>query len=309
MANFWWVNQNQTFNHEQGGGYLWSPQTNQNGARNQFYDNMLRVERGDIVFSFSDTYIKAVGIVEGPAVESAKPTEFGKKGQNWNQKGWFVPVSYRRPNNELIRPKDFMHLINPLLPTKYSPLQPNGNGLQGVYLAEISQDFGQLLMNLTATPELTQKVVTLEELVVNEEEQEIIQDITLTETVKATIVQARRGQGKFRDRVQMLEIGCRVTHVTQEKLLIASHIKPWKDSDNLERLDGNNGLFLSPHVDALFDQGFISFTKKGEFLISPKLESDVLSRWKIDPKTGVGGFNADQAYFLEHHNEKVFQAS
>jgi hypothetical protein len=305
---FWWVNQNQTFSHEVGGGYIWSPQTNSNGARNQFYDNLLRVERGDIIFSFSDTFIKAVGVAEGPAYESIKPVDFGNKGENWNQKGWRVEVSYRRPKNESFRPKEAMDLIRPLLPAKYSPLQPNGNGLQGVYLAEISQELGSLLMDLTEAPELTQDVVSLDELKVNDEEQGILLDATLADTVKATLVQARRGQGKFRERVQMLEIGCRVTQVTQENLLVASHIKPWKTSDNAERLDGNNGLFLSPHVDALFDKGFISFTKKGEFLVSPQLEKDVLTRWKIDSTSKVGSFNSDQAYFLEHHNEVVFKA-
>ncbi len=306
---FWWVNQNQTFDHEQGGGYLWSPQTNANGARNQFYENMLLVQEGDIVFSFTDTYIMAVGYCEGPAFEAMKPKVFGAAGQNWNQKGWCVPVSYRRPGKEKVRPKDHMDRIAPLLPKKYSPLQLNGNGLQGVYLAEISAEFGALLMHLTETPELTRQVTTLAELTVDNEEQEIIQNASLAETVKVAMVQARRGQGKFRERVQMLEIGCRVTQVTQDKLLVASHIKPWRESDNIERLDGNNGLFLSPHVDALFDGGFISFTKKGEFLISPRLEKDVLERWSIDPRNKVGSFNADQAFFLEHHNEKVFKAS
>jgi putative restriction endonuclease len=306
---FWWVNQNQTFNHEVGGGYLWSPQTNKNNARNQFYDNMKLVKPGDIVFSFSDTKIKAIGLIESQAYESQKPEVFGKAGEYWNQNGWRVDVSYHRPTREDIRPKDYMDLIIPHLPEKYSPLQPNGNGLQGVYLAEITAGFAQLLMDLIDAPVLEQRVVKLEDLSFSEEEQEIVLDESLTETVKTTMVQARRGQGKFRERVQMIEIGCRVTQVTSEKLLVASHIKPWKTSDNAERLDGNNGLFLSPHVDALFDKGFISFTAKGEFLVSPQLEKDVLARWKLDPTQKVGAFNSDQAYFLEHHNEEVFLAS
>jgi len=69
---YWWVNQNQTYMHEVFGGYLWSPKTNSNGARNQFYDNMKRVDPGDVVLSFSDTYIKAVGIagIQFPVVNT-----------------------------------------------------------------------------------------------------------------------------------------------------------------------------------------------------------------------------------------------
>ena len=54
---FWWVNQNQTYKHEVPGGYLWSPKVKKDGSRNIFYDTMERVQHGDIVFSYSDTFI------------------------------------------------------------------------------------------------------------------------------------------------------------------------------------------------------------------------------------------------------------
>ena len=47
---YWWVNQNQTWKHETGGGYLWSPKRKRNGAYSQFYENMRLVEPGDMVF-------------------------------------------------------------------------------------------------------------------------------------------------------------------------------------------------------------------------------------------------------------------
>src|SRR4051812_13370058 len=59
---FWWVNQNQTYKEEVGGGFLWSPKTKKNGARNHFYDTMKDVAPGDVIFSFCDTRIKAIGI-------------------------------------------------------------------------------------------------------------------------------------------------------------------------------------------------------------------------------------------------------
>ena len=82
--NYWWVNQNQTYKAEVGGGFLWSPKTRSDGARNQFYDNMLGVNPGDIVFSFCDTRIKAVGVATKRAVSSPKP-DFGSAGSDfWN---------------------------------------------------------------------------------------------------------------------------------------------------------------------------------------------------------------------------------
>lgn len=305
---YWWVNQNQTYAHEVGGGYLWSPKVNQNGARNQFYENMTLVKPGDIVFSYCDTFIKAVGVATGVAQSLEKPIVFGNAGSYWANDGWFVPVEFNRIEKP-IRPKEHMHLIGDLLPEKYSPLQKSGNGIQSVYLASVPEALGNLLMQLSSAEVPNIPVVTLEDLTFSLEEQDIVVQKNLEETVKATLVLARRGQGLFRSRVQAIEESCRVTGVSSEKFLIASHIKPWKDSDNKERLDGNNGLFLSPHVDRLFDGGFISFSKSGEMLVSPQLDDTVLSKWSINPAKKYGKFNTEQAYFLEYHTAELFRAS
>ena len=84
---FWWVNQNQTHRQEIGGGYLWAPKRNSNNARNPFYEFMREVTPGDLVFSFVDTRIIAVGIVRSYCYESPKPIEFGAIGMNWEQIG------------------------------------------------------------------------------------------------------------------------------------------------------------------------------------------------------------------------------
>jgi hypothetical protein len=62
---YWWVNQNQTYRAEVRGSFMWSPKLNANGARNQFYENMREVSPGDVVFSFCDTRLKAIGVVTG----------------------------------------------------------------------------------------------------------------------------------------------------------------------------------------------------------------------------------------------------
>ncbi len=75
---YWWVNQNQTYKAEVGGGYMWSPKTNKDRGFNRFYENMKETDVGDIVFCFADTLIKTVGVVSSPALSAEKPKEFGK---------------------------------------------------------------------------------------------------------------------------------------------------------------------------------------------------------------------------------------
>jgi hypothetical protein len=123
----------------------------------------------------------------------------------------------------------------------------------------------------------------------------------LNETEKEALRKYRCGQGVFRDRVKSVEPRCRVTLIESERLLRASHIKPWRDSNNSERLDCFNGLFLAPHIDALFDQRLISFSDDGDLLISPTLDRAVLTAWGIPETLNVGQFAPEQREYLKHH--------
>ena len=77
---YWWVNKNQTYRHEVPGLYLWSPKRKANGQANAFYDFMREVAPGDVVLSFADTRIKAIGIACSNAYEAPRPLEFSQTG-------------------------------------------------------------------------------------------------------------------------------------------------------------------------------------------------------------------------------------
>lgn len=304
----WWVNQNQTYKHEVPGGYLWSPKTKNNGGRNYFYDTMTQVAPGDLIFSFCDTYIKAVGTVQQPAVTSPKP-DFQNAGANWLNTGWFVEVEFMEIQHP-IAPKNHMAQIEPLLAHKYAPLRKNGAGQQGLYLTEISGDLSNLLLGLSG---ITQDLVwnELAPPVVDREIESAI-DQTLARMLDGDLesmqlTKARRGQGLFKANVRLIERGCRVTGLTKVRHLRASHIKPWKISNNEEKLDGANGLLLSPHIDHLFDQGFISFENHGRLLLSTDLDQNVLDRWNILRDFQTDAFTSTQSKYLEYHRDVVFR--
>lgn len=129
-------------------------------------------------------------------------------------------------------------------------------------------------------------------------------DASIPVTEKVTLTKSRVGQGLYRERLQAIENSCRVTGVSDPQLLTASHIKPWAVSTDAEKLDGNNGLFLSPHIDRLFDRGLISFSNAGDLLISDLVAGDQLTRWGIEKNLNVGLFNAKQSEYLAWHREK-----
>lgn len=127
-------------------------------------------------------------------------------------------------------------------------------------------------------------------------------------TTREQLTLARVGQGVFRERLEAIEPGCRLTGLAIKTHLRASHIKPWRDSSDAERLDGNNGLLLSPHVDHLFDQGFITFLDDGTVLVSPSLERDVLAAWHIDLYRHIRPLNATQCSYMGYHRSSIFKA-
>lgn len=308
---FWWVNHKQTFEQEVPGGYIWSPKVKANGAKNHFYDNMALVQPGDTVVSYASGKISAIGIATEKASTSSKPKEFGNVGNYWEDEGWFVPVDFKLLLSP-IYPKDHWETLALLMPEKYSPLNPLGNGNQGAYLASISNEAGNFLFSLINHPEFVQQIIgigigaTIEEQ--NERAQKALEQRTdIGSTEKEQLVKSRRGQGIFKSNVELIERGCRVTQLRLREHLRASHIKPWSVSDDKERIDGYNGLLLAPHIDHLFDKGFISFDSRGKLLISTKLDPHVLTLWKIDGNTNAGSFTPEQQHYLDYHRAHVFQ--
>jgi len=131
----------------------------------------------------------------------------------------------------------------------------------------------------------------------------------IEETTRSGIVKLRTKQALFRDRLERIEKGCRVTGITDGRFLRASHIKPWSVSSGAERVDGANGLLLAPHIDHLFDNGWITFEPEGTLLLSPQLPKAIIDSFglvlPIRPKPTR--FFAEQERYLAHHRKYVFK--
>lgn len=327
-CQYWWVNHKQTVRQEIEGQYLWSPKTESNGARSEFYNNMRRASPGDLVLSYANQEIQYIGRVAEIAFTAPKPEEFGDAGAYWNQEGWLLPV-YWVPLNPSVRPKAIIEVLRPYLPERYSPIQSRtGGGNQKAYLARISEgmfdtvvggsSFDKVSLASGGSNSLKFEVVT--ELLDDAIQRQIVADQELEDTVRESVIMARRGQGKFRSNVERTEQCCRLTGITNPLLLIASHIKPWRLCNSArERLDGNNGLLLTPDVDHLFDRGFVSFANDGNALVSPRIPSADLQRLGLGHITtdllglseastiwGMKGFSVEQNSYLNYHRSEIF---
>jgi hypothetical protein len=318
---YWWVNHKQTFRHEFSGNYIWSPKTKRGGTLNPFYETMREVAPGDVVFSYAGGVIQGFGIGQTHCYTSPRPDEFGHIGEVWDELGWRVDINFNRITPTL-RPADHMKTLASVLPERYSPLSQAGHGYQHVYLASIPKKMALVLAQLisatllqivqgTRAAEET-NILDTELLGINEWEEaetnRIVGNKTLAETTRKALIKARIGQGLFRRNVASLECRCRVTGVTYAAHLFASHIKPWRESTNNERLNGENGLLLTPSIDHLFDRGFISFEDNGELIVSNVAHKESVRRMGVDTEhvVRVGRFSEGQKTFLAHHRRSVF---
>lgn len=132
----------------------------------------------------------------------------------------------------------------------------------------------------------------------------------IADTQKNMIIKARVGQGVFRDRIIEKYKHCIITGIDDTRLLVASHIKPWRSSNNYERLDAENGLLLSPLYDRLFDIGLITFDESMNMLISSQLSKDNRQRMRLDDiHVNTKDIKISSAFItnMKYHRDKIFK--
>lgn len=139
-------------------------------------------------------------------------------------------------------------------------------------------------------------------------DRKVIQQLSLdpeliTEILKE--VKQRKGQDKFRKKLLTVFKTCALCGVIAEHTR-ASHIKPWATSNDLERLDIDNGLLLCPNHDYLFDKGLITFEETGVIKISNERSSIQRMSFNINPSLRIQMNNKKKQY-LDYHRQFIFK--
>ena len=141
-----------------------------------------------------------------------------------------------------------------------------------------------------------------------EKEEEQIEETIIDKAEKIQLYRARIGQGEYRKNLLALCPFCPITLISDDRLLVASHIKPWVASNDFEKTDPLNGFMLTPTFDRLFDRGFLSFTDDKKTILSPFLSNMTYSKLsisdnKIIPHLPIAG----RENYLEYHRKNIFK--
>ncbi|RYD63387.1 MAG: HNH endonuclease [Verrucomicrobiaceae bacterium] len=254
MRKAFWVNQGGTYLAERKAGLLWAPERTVKGGERAHWESMSDVQPGDVVFTYSNSHLRGYAIATTAAVSMERPYDVGHAYTSI-QGGRVVFCTY----HVLTAPVRLAALTaNPLL---LAELRSGRNAVLDVR-GRVSQKYLCQISPLAA--DLLASAVGIKVGHIGKSAQ------PLSATTVRRLVDARLGQGKFRDDL-MTAYGetCPVTSLAIRPLLRASHIKPWTSSNNDERLDPENGILLAAGVDAAFDKGFFSFNDQGLLLSKP----------------------------------------
>lgn len=126
-------------------------------------------------------------------------------------------------------------------------------------------------------------------------------------TTRTALIEARIGQGKFRDDLLFYWGGCALTGCSVSTALTASHIKPWRDSSNQERVDPYNGLLLLGTFDLLFDDGLITFDDTGRLIVSNYLPLHERQALALNQEPRLRRIESQHIAYLAWHRQHVFR--
>ncbi|MFM2566398.1 HNH endonuclease [Bacillus sp. GX] len=307
--NYFLVFQNKSYIEERSGGYLWAPQKNKIGQTFHHWEDMKKIKKGDIIFNSYKGQLVSVLIAKENCKEHERPTVLDQL-ELWEKEGWMVNAEYINLNVPIIY-KDYIETILELQDEKYAPFNKSGRGNTG-YLFRVSTELANFLFGIIEqkngyTREKFEIENKGEDQLIKKFEKDIDSPIVLEETEKELIIKSRIGQSTFKKALLAIQQQCRLCGVSDERFLIASHIKPWSQSDNQERLDVNNGLLLCPNHDALFDKGYISFNNDGIILISNSLDEATKVFLNINEAMKVA-LNEGQQKYMKWHRENIYKS-
>ena len=151
-------------------------------------------------------------------------------------------------------------------------------------------------------------IVPYESPMEQEQEEEILAS-DLTDKRKHNLLDARQGQGEYRKKLLEECHFCPFTLVNDERLLIASHIKPWVKSNEKEKVDPKNGFALTPTYDKLFDQGYITFNPDKTLKVSPWISPMNQNRLQIYDGKMLNQLQLDEKRekYLKYHREHIYK--
>lgn len=262
-----------------------------------FHKNILDVQKGDLIFISEKGMIVAYAFVK---IDSEKDYEKSKleKEEYYRTD---LEVNVLTNPFELSKYKKELDYFKAQMKRRF-PYDKNYGGNQG-YLYEIPKEFTDFINSLIEEKEKED----ISNFTNKSNEIEKIERKELTGRETEIIREVRANQGTFRRELLKQECKCKLCELSNEKLLIASHIKPWCKSNKYEKLDRDNGFLFCPQHDSVFDKFFITFKEDGRILISEDLSKEDRKILNLRDHMQIEITEGNKKYLDWHREEFTFK--
>ncbi|KIQ01087.1 hypothetical protein RU07_15970 [Agrobacterium tumefaciens] len=312
--SIWWVNTGARFREQKEAGALWCPNRSVRkdkslGPPQWHWSIIQEVRAGEFVVVARDGFIEGVAVAKTTALPNRpKPHTFPDQ-DSWNSEGWLLPVELITFDKRISRESMSNGLFRYAAPR--SPFRIDEDGkIEGnqVYFAELpGADAPEFFERIRIALEM-QRPGGLDDALATTAETPESQPHGVKATTREAIIQARVGQGQFRESLMtMWASKCCATGLEHKNLLRASHIVAWSAATDHERLSPFNGLLLSAAYDAAFDAHLITLNAGGEWENVAGLKPEELNQAGLgnleDQK--VIGLKDEHFEYLVKHNQNA----
>jgi len=287
---YWWVTHGKTWREELDGGYLWAPVLDNAGHSRYYHRNLASIADGDLVFSYANGALRAIGVATSKGAPAQKPIELGG---DWSEAGLMVRVNYLElPGGYPIR--SMRGVVDDLARIPRGPLDVHGRAKQG-YAFALPPRLGRAIVK-SLGPVLA--AGRLKRFIVRSAPSSTLRSrlrayLRPTSSVRTSILEAWHGK-------------CPVTGLDDPRLLKVARIKPWLDGNTRERLESANYLPLAPHYARAFHVGLLTVNSLGVIVFSSKLSSGARRMFALADGAKVIRAGEDVSSLFAYHMQHVF---
>lgn len=258
-------------------------------------DHVAIFRRKNAFFDLSRESKKAMNLRRGQTCVVASYAPDGRVTFDWYsfQREDDVPDEYEEPSRLF---------VGSLTKTETVSKDDAARGRRYAAFFDVNGNFKQQSVPEYTLPNATPRSSDGDTLV---EDLEDLDKRSLKATTKKALINARIGQGTFREKIlESWGYCCCLTGSCVQEAIRASHIKPWRESTDEERLDPHNGLPLVASLDALFDSGLVAFDPSGKVIVSSDLNAQERRIFGIGKHTLRRKPSANEARYLAYHRRK-----
>jgi len=296
--------QEHSYAHESLSGYIWAPVKHFSDIGKYNWENVKRLQKGDVIYSVTQDKIVSVNIATSSAVSKKKPTDLDIPAAG---DGWYITANYSPLRRPIPLQKTHKIDIARLSVEREIPFDEDGNQIEGK-IFEIPYETHKYMMGLVSLynfnnfdlPELSERdVATVHQI-------EHLMEKYDTKEHKNLAIRMGILETELKQKLLRHTRKCAICDINYEEFIAPAYIKSWEFASTSERLDINNLVMMCPLHRDMFEKGLITFNDKGMIKMSSLIRFENFKSLSINLFTSID-MTKEQIDYMDWHSKNVFK--